>query len=477
MSSIDIRREIAEHADIMGPPDASGAAAKIGAIPPWIPDILQSCGDPGLPALQALDLVPWMGEDGTIHTQPGYNPDTRRMLALPPGLVIPPVPDRPTPAQVSDALGTLWDLLGEFHFDGPGSRANALAWCLTGLLRPMIDGPCPMNICTGSTPGLGKGLFQDLAAIMASGAPATKTTSPRSAEELGKRVETYLKGGAHTVILDDMTATVDCPHLHAVLTAWPFYTFRKLGVSETLDVQTRTLWAMNGNNLAIRTDLGRRVLPVRLLPAPGYESCPHMAIRTRTQDELLQEAQERRGLLLAAALTLARNWHNAGRPGPEQGNRSGSFPAWDQTIGGILRESGVPGLLSNRAEEMSRMAEGDGVSIFLDCLATVAQERHWRPMALVLAITGAGGDTGKGWILTAAEAGELQEPLVNALPANVLGQGPEAKARALGLAIAHRLDHTSREGWKLVEVKRSGGARVYQLARIAPSLPEIDPTL
>lgn len=488
-----LRVEVGEHVSLLGPPDQTGACPRLSSVPPWLVQSLLALSDPGVPPLRALDLVPWMDAVGTIHRESGYNADTGRMLALPPDFDMPRVPDAPTAADIAEAVAILREPLAEFHFATLGDETNALAWLLTGLLRPMIDGPCPMLVTTGSTPGLGKGLLQEVCALAASGTPASKTTSPRNAEELGKRVETFLLQGAHTVILDDMTAHLDCPHLHAVLTSWPVYEFRKLGSSANLSAPLWTLWAINGNQLTLRKDMGRRVLPVRLMPPAGYESNPHMAPRNRTQAGLMQFVAATRGKRQGAALTLARAWHVAGRPGPAPDQRSGSFPAWDATIGGILRHAGVQGLLANRTDEETRLAEADGGAALIALLGEASGARGFRSLSLVEAITKGGGTVratpGQDWTLEAEPAERLREALIAALPPSANGKGPEERAKALGWLLARFEGHTTADGWRLVRTSHATGVRVYRVERLPPAglgavpppdvspSPLVDPTL
>jgi hypothetical protein len=55
---------------------------------------------------------------------------------------------------------------------------------------------------------------------------------------------------------------------------------------------------------------------------------------------------ENRGQLLAALLTMARAWVEAGRPSGN-GKILGSFEEWCRTLGGILSHAGVTGFLDN----------------------------------------------------------------------------------------------------------------------------------
>ena len=68
-------------------------------------------------------------------------------------------------------------------------------------------------------------------------------------------------------------------------------------------------------------------------------------------------AQEHRGDLVWAALTLARSWIVADRPAGER--TLGMFESWANVIGGILKHHGYTNFLAN-ASEFYETADGEG---------------------------------------------------------------------------------------------------------------------
>src|SRR5437763_15773769 len=87
-------------------------------------DLLALGAWPGLPPLEAVTEVPVIRADGSVIGAPGYDRPTRLVYCPAPGLIIPPVPDAPTGAQVEAALAVVDDLIGELPFADDASRAN-----------------------------------------------------------------------------------------------------------------------------------------------------------------------------------------------------------------------------------------------------------------------------------------------------------------------------------------------------------------
>jgi hypothetical protein len=109
-----------------------------------------------------------------------------------------------------------------------------------------------------------------------------------------------------------------------------------------------------GNNVEVRGDMKRRVLPSRLVPETDH---PEHRTGFRHPD-LPQWIREHRGDLLAAAFTLWRNWLANGRP--EADVTMGSFERWARTIGGVLKQAGITGFGTNTAEWLSYSEEDNG---------------------------------------------------------------------------------------------------------------------
>jgi hypothetical protein len=135
-------RKATAKGDLVPTPPPTGLVKSLVATP-----------DPALPVLAGIVTAPVLGRGGVLLTEPGYHPDARLLYRPPPGFLLPPVPERPTPAEINAARNLLLDdLLGDFPFTGEAERAHALALLLLGFVRPMIDAPTPLHMIEKPTP-------------------------------------------------------------------------------------------------------------------------------------------------------------------------------------------------------------------------------------------------------------------------------------------------------------------------------------
>lgn len=302
--------------------------------------------DPGLPVLAGIVGTPVFGRGSALLTKPGYHPDARLLYRPTPGFAVPPIPDRPTGAEVAAARTLLLDdLLGDFPFVSAAERAHALALLLLGFVRAMVDGPTPLHLIEKPTPGTGATLMVDAIATVLTGCGASVMTEGRDDEEWRKRITAKLRQIPPLVLIDNLRHELDSSALAAALTA-PFWEDRILGVSEMARLPIRCAWIATGNNPAFSNEMARRTVRIRL---DARVDQPWRRDGFRHPD-LMGWVRANRGRLVAACLTLGRAWIAAGRP---RGRRSiGSYEAWAQVIGGVLEVAGVQGFLGNLDETM-----------------------------------------------------------------------------------------------------------------------------
>src|SRR5690606_9444952 len=74
-----------------------------------VPDML-----PHLRPLAGVTHTPLVRPDGTLLTQPGYDPETRLLHLPDPTLAVPPIPEQPTPRQVAAAVALLDEMTAGF---------------------------------------------------------------------------------------------------------------------------------------------------------------------------------------------------------------------------------------------------------------------------------------------------------------------------------------------------------------------------
>ena len=311
--------------------------------------------DIDLPILSGIVTAPVFGTDGKLQLQPGYHASSRTYYAPSPGFVLPPVPDRPTSADIARANDWLLnELLGDFPFKSDADRAHAIALNLLPYVRLMIDGPTPFHMVEAPTRGTGKGKLVTAALLPGIGHSVPVVT--QSAEdEMRKRITTQLAEGRRAILLDNISR-LDSDVMAAVLTA-TVWEDRRLGSNEMIRVPIRTIWTGTANNAILSEDITRRAIRIRL--DAGIEQPWTRSTDGFRHPDLMEWAAHNRAELVWAGLTLSQAWIAAGQPQFKK-HSLGSFERWAAVMGGILDVAGVPGFLDN-LDEFYESADVEGV--------------------------------------------------------------------------------------------------------------------
>ena len=315
------------------------------------------------PLRRALGVteIPILRDDGSVHEEPGYDPQSGYVYAPPDGLRLEWPTGRPLDRDLAyEAYQHLCAPLVDFPFEAEHHRAAAVSAILSLVARPAILGPCPMFPILSTTPKSGKTiLVEDVLYPIATGRDIARMQPGDDDAEMEKRITTVLVEAHTAVLLDNLTGTFGGGAFDAVVQG-RMWRGRMLGRTESVEVPARAVWFCTGNNLSIRGDLAQRVIPVQL--APQEEHPEH---RTGFKiPELRTWVKERRPLLLAAAYVLLRAHAAAGRP--QFGIPFGGYADWDRVVRSALVWAGAPDPYA-------------GVAPF----AEAADERHGRSAALL----------------------------------------------------------------------------------------------
>jgi len=305
---------------------------------------------PPLPVLERVVAVPVVAADGTLLTAPGYHQDARIYYAKPRDLVVPAVAASPSAAEVRAAVELLVEhLLVDFPFDSEASLAHAVAMLVQPFVRELIPGPTPLYLVEKPIPGSGASLLVDVLMWVATGRRTAATAVPESDAEMRKRLTALFIESSEVILFDNLNLRLDSGALAAALTGEE-WSDRVLGISATVRLTIRCLWALTANNPLLSTEMTRRSVRIRLNPETAD---PHR--RTGfLHNPLRRWVEQERGRLIGAALTLAQAWIAAGRPTPDRLTPNmGSFENWRDVIGGVLLVAGLPGFLSNARELFS----------------------------------------------------------------------------------------------------------------------------
>jgi hypothetical protein len=315
-----------------------------GVHPPkhYVRDMLADASPP-LPYLRRIVASPVFAEDGTLQTEPGYHAASQTFYHPAEGLVIPPVPENPTDADITHAVDLIRRPLNDFPFVSPADRTSAIAFALTLFCRDLIKGPTPLGDIEATGPGTGKGLLADTILIPAVGQSTSVMTQWGDEEECRKRITAVLKTGKAAVLLDNVTKPLSSGTFAAALTALDWED-RMMASHEMRSFLVRCVWLMTANNPVMSTEIARRCVRIRL-----DAKCERAWQRDDFSIPNLREwLQKHRGELIAAYLTLVKAWFAKGRPKGK--TRMGSYEDWSSVIGGILDVAGQPDFLTNLQE-------------------------------------------------------------------------------------------------------------------------------
>jgi primase-polymerase (primpol)-like protein len=311
--------------------DKHGKLRDVKAHPPaWsVGAILAREEWPDIRYLIGVIEVPTLRGDGGVIEIIGYDRDTGLLYA--PSGSFPRIPPAPSREDARKAAALLLGLVGDFPFKD-GHEAAWLAALLTPLIRHLIDGPVPLFLFEANTSGAGKTLLCDLIAMITTGRVMTRTGYYHDAIEMDKQIVATALAGDRVVLFDnvDNGGQLGNSSLDRALTGRT-YRGRILGRSEmTPDLDLISVFYCTGNNLALCGDIPRRIIPGRLeSPLEHPEEREDFAIRScdcGCQGDILAHAGNRRGDLVAAALTIVRAFIQAGLP--DQKLKPMDFAAW-----------------------------------------------------------------------------------------------------------------------------------------------------
>ncbi len=286
--------------------------------------ILARDGEWKLPKLAGVITTPTLRPDGTILSEPGYDPATQLLLMSPPPL--PPIPDKPTMAQASAALKLLEGLLSEFPFVDEASRSVALSALITPVVRGAMS-VVPLHAISAPVPGSGKSYIIDVAAVISTGDRAPVIAAGRTEEETEKRLVSALLGAQPIVSIDNVNGELGGDMLCQMIER-PLVDVRILGQSKLVRVESRATTFATGNNIRLVGDMTRRVVLCSLDP-----DMERPELRQFEGDPVAKVFADR-GRYIAAALTVVRAYVAAGFPGVLPS--LASFEDWSRLVRSAL---------------------------------------------------------------------------------------------------------------------------------------------
>ena len=407
-----------------------------------------------LPVLTGIINCPTLRPDGTILDRPGYDAETG-LLFDPQGADFPELPRDPHRTTACRALAFLDDLISTFPFVTPADRAVALSGILTALIRRSLP-TAPLHGFNAPTAGTGKSLLVDLASLIATAHPAPVIAQGKSEEEMEKRLGAALIAGDGLIAIDNCEQPLRGELLCQAISQTSLKV-RILGKSMNAEVPSNAAIFATGNNLTLQGDMTRRA--VRATLDAGVER-PELRAFDRDPAAMVTV---HRGDYVAAALTILRAYHVAGRP--QQTTPLGSFVDWSRWVRDALVWLG-------EADPCETMESLRGTDPRLEALTAVLTQWH--------AVVGEERVTVHQLIDRATEKrsqlydrtefvhAEFREALLA-----IAGEGGAINGRRLGRWIGA---HQNRivAGLKLVSAGMSAGRARWRLMNAEPGTPSIN---
>ena len=355
-----------------------------------VKDMLEETGL-DLPALNRITQAPAFAADGSLPLASGYHAPSGSYYAAN-GLVIPPIPARPTDQQIDAARELISiEVFGDFPFVDDADLAHAFAMLLQPFVRDCITGTTPLYMANKPKAGTGATLLAQVVALITSGQPSATMTQARSDDEMRKRITSTLRQLPAQILLDNVRGTLDDASLASVLTA-RVWADRILGESNNVEIPVSCTWVATGNNVGMSDEIARRTVPIRL---DAQVERPDARGGWR-HDHIEDWVIEHRGELVGACLTLCQAWFAAGRPKPSNTVRLGGYEAWSRVMGGILEVAGQPGFLDNLRKFRERAdVTTDVTKAFLERWWSDRKAERVTIKSLVPAATDVGVDLGK----------------------------------------------------------------------------------
>lgn len=314
---------------------------------------------PPFSPLYRVAYGPTFMPDRSFVTNPGYH-ERAGLYLLDTGTEWPMLPDEPTREDALAALKELDEAIyNSFPYcDPPGqaigtSKSVALSALLTMVARPMLD-IVPLHLVTAPQNRSGKSMVILAASVIGSGSDPSNAAQKRTregAEEEGKTIKAFIRGGRSTISFDNITGRFMNDQLAAWLTQRRV-DLRNFGTLDDERPLNTPLWAATGVNIAPAGDLVPRTV-ICTLDSGTRRATDRVQGRRENAEEWLHHNRPR---LYMAAACIIRAWLLARQRGEVvQAGHIDSFGQWRDTVAGSLVWLGLPDPLGS----ISTGYEGD----------------------------------------------------------------------------------------------------------------------
>ena len=276
-----------------------------------------------LPPLLGITRQPYLRNDGSLMSIPGYDPVTKMFGEFDGKAFY--VPSVPTRDDALVALNELKLLLEEFAFKEDDDLSAALGMILTSAIRASLS-LAPMCHIKAHQIASGKSYLCDLIAAFSGPSNAAAFAFPPNEEECSKLLLAAFFLSPPVIKFDNLTSDLFAFKSLCSSITEEFLTGRVLGISQMRTVSTRSLILSSGNNVEPVADMVRRTVTINLDPQMETPAS------RRFEKDPLQEVLKNRQKYVSLALTIIRAFVEAGCPKQAGLMPISSFDKWTQWV-------------------------------------------------------------------------------------------------------------------------------------------------
>jgi putative DNA primase/helicase len=230
--------------------------------PSAVIDRLLNAGHWGFPDVVGIVNTPTMRPDGSLLTEPGYDPVTQLWYKPGRDVVLGPVPERPTKDDALAALRVLKELLKNFPF--ADDKDVSLSVALAGILTPVLRGQfsvAPLLLFQAPEPGTGKTYLCKTITTIATGREVSGSAAAENKEEMEKRLTADAVEAPPILHLNNVSFDLESALLSEMVSEG-LVKIRPLGKTERIACDCTGMTVLiNGNNIRVIGELVRRTVP------------------------------------------------------------------------------------------------------------------------------------------------------------------------------------------------------------------------
>lgn len=278
--------------------------------------------------------------------------------------------------ELSEAVGALRELVGEFDFQSPGDRSRALAAFITPAMKlgGNLHGSVPADVAEADKSQSGKTYRQRLVAAVYNETPSLVTCRSGGVGSVDESLNAQLIAGRPFIQLDNFRGKFDSPHIEALLTAEKSFPVRVPHCREVAIDPSRFFVMLTSNGVETTRDFGNRGSIVR-----NRKHAEDYKFRKYREGDLLDHLRTCQPYYLGAVFAIVQRWIELGR---EHSNETRhDFREWVQTLDWIVQEIlGEAPLMDGHQAAQERVSNPALTFMRKLALAVAEQDRLGEPL-------------------------------------------------------------------------------------------------